>query len=201
MPLRLKIKNKLRGLTQRWGTSDMIRTLWDKEYASGKWDHCDSTPGAAVYGFVEKYCRNGSILDLGCGSGNTGNELDVNRYKEYTGVDLSEVAVRKAARRSEREGRAKKNRYVQSDMRFYVPKQKHDVILFRESLYQIRPDKINAALDRYFPYLPEGGVFIAVISRNGTKRVRELIESIEANRRVIENHSEASHESYIVVFQ
>ena len=79
MPLPLKIKNKLRGLTQRWGTSDMIQTLWDKEYASGKWDHCDSTPGDPVYGFVEKYCRNGSILDLGCGAGNTGNELAVNR--------------------------------------------------------------------------------------------------------------------------
>jgi len=201
MPLRLKIKNKLRGLTQRWGTSDMIRTLWDKEYASGKWDHCDSTPGDPVYGFVEKYCRNGSILDLGCGAGNTGNELAVNRYKEYTGVDLSEVAVRKAAQRSEREGRSKKNRYVQSDILSYVPKQKHDVILFRESLYQIRLDKINAVLDRYFPYLPEVGVFIAVISRNGTKRVREVVGLIGAKRRVIEKHSEASRESHIVVFR
>ena len=179
----------------------MIRTLWDKEYASGKWDHCDSTPGDPVYGFVEKYCGNGSILDLGCGAGNTGNELAVNRYKEYTGVDLSEVAVRKAAQRSEREGRSKKNRYVQSDILSYVPKQKHDVILFRESLYQIRLDKINAVLDRYFPYLPEVGVFIAVISRNGTKRVREVVGLIGAKRRVIEKHSEASRESHIVVFR
>ena len=65
MQLTTKIKNVLRGVKQRWGNSSAKRALWDQEYAGGRWDHCDHTPGASVYPFVEKYAANGSILDLG----------------------------------------------------------------------------------------------------------------------------------------
>src|SRR6185436_19758258 len=94
--LKVKFKNLLRGLKQVWGTARMKQELWDREYAAGKWNHCENTAGDRIYAFVEKYCRNGSILDMGCGSGNTSNELDANRYGDYTGVDVSDVAVQKA---------------------------------------------------------------------------------------------------------
>ncbi|SRR6266480_2654079 len=190
--LRARITNGLRGIKQRWGTSNTRQKLWDKEYASGKWNHCDHTPGAWVYGFVQKHCRNGSILDLGCGSGNTGNELDVTSYLDYTGVDLSAVAILKATDRSERNGRADKNRYLRSDILSYVPRKNHDVILFRESFYQIPRAKMKATLDRYSRYLSDSGVFVVYVSRDGTKHVRELVDWIEANYSVSEKHWRAA---------
>src|SRR5688572_27420770 len=92
MQLKTKIKNSIRGLTQRWGTANMKRRLWDTEYSSGKWDHCENTRDSVVYKFLEKYSRHGSVLDMGCGSGNTGTELNLDCYSDYTGVDVSEVA-------------------------------------------------------------------------------------------------------------
>jgi 2-polyprenyl-6-hydroxyphenyl methylase/3-demethylubiquinone-9 3-methyltransferase len=159
----------------------------DKEYATGKWDHCEDTSGAWVYGFIEKYARGGSILDLGCGAGNTGNELNGTTYRDYSGIDVSEVAVRKATQRSAASGRADKNRYIQSDILTYVPKQSHDLILFRESIYDIPQSMMKSMLDHYARHLTPGGVFVAYLSRDGTSQVREIVKWIEDNYRVIEN--------------
>jgi SAM-dependent methyltransferase len=58
----------------------MKRRLWNREFANGRWNFIENTSGDLIYGYIEKYCRGGSILDLGCGSGNTDCELDGDRY-------------------------------------------------------------------------------------------------------------------------
>lgn len=156
----IKIKNALRGATQRWGSARMKRQLWNREFANGRWDFLDNTSGDVIYGYVEKYCRNGSVLDLGCGSGNTGCELDSKKYGDYTGVDISTVAVAKATQRSAAAQRDKINRYFQSDIAAYHPSQQFDVILFRESIYYIPKVKIKSVLDHYAGFLKPDGVFI-----------------------------------------
>jgi 2-polyprenyl-6-hydroxyphenyl methylase/3-demethylubiquinone-9 3-methyltransferase len=113
-----------------------------------------------VYGYVEKYARNGDILDLGCGSGNTGSELNQSAYQSYIGVDISDVAIEKAMWRSERAGRDRKNRYVHADIVNYSPEGRYDVILFRESLYYVPRGTILKMLRRYREHLKEGGVII-----------------------------------------
>src|SRR5262245_27253842 len=62
MRVRQKVKNVLRGILQTWGTPEVKRSLWNKEFSEGRWDFIDNTPGDPVYGYIEKYCRNGSIL-------------------------------------------------------------------------------------------------------------------------------------------
>src|SRR6266568_5347303 len=121
MKLATKISNMVRGLKQSWGSSRIKQKLWNKEFAGGRWDFIENTPDDFIYPLIKKYSRNGSILDLGCGSGNTGCELNVNSYREYTGVDISDVALEKAKRRSESCQRGKKNRYALSDISAYVP--------------------------------------------------------------------------------
>jgi SAM-dependent methyltransferase len=155
-------------------------------YAAGKLEHCEHTPGAWVYGFIEKYARGGSILDLGCGSGNTGSELDGTSYRDYSGIDISEVAVRKATLRSAASGRADKNRYIRSDILTYVPKQTHDLILFRESICEIPLSMMKSTLDRYARHLTPGGVFVVYLSRDATSQVREIVKLVEDNYRMIE---------------
>jgi SAM-dependent methyltransferase len=183
-----RIANVLRGIKQRWEPSFLKRRRSDREYASGKWDHCDDTRGAWVYQFVEKYSAGGSILDLGCGAGNTGNELKADSYDHYTGVDVSAVAVERAIERTARSGRAAKNDYTQSDFLSYAPTRRYDVILFRESIYHVPEGLMKATLDRYARALTSDGVFIAYLSRDGTRHVRAIVAWIEANYRVISKH-------------
>jgi len=195
------IANTLRGLKQKWGSASVKRDMWNKEYEAGKWKHCEVTPRAHVYELVERYCRRGAILDLGCGSGNTGNEIDLTKYRDYVGVDISTVAVRRAIERSEECGRSSKNTYVQGDIESYSPDRKYDVILFRESIYYLALGTTQAALDRYRRYLADdNGVFIVNMSRLGSKHFGEIARLLEANYLCVEK-STPDHDTYVLVFR
>ena len=180
---------------QSYGPSGIKRILWDREFANTKWDFIDHTEGDCVYENLEKYANNGSILDLGCGPGNTANELAVDAYQKYVGVDISEGALAKARRRTEREGRAEKNIFVQGDFVNYVPIEKFDVILFRESMYHVPMGKIKFTLDRLSGYLKEGGVFIIrMYTADGNTAGKEkprpnaMIHIMETGFNVVEKH-------------
>ena len=121
MFLARKMRNISRALLQVYGTKRVKRLLWNSEFAHGRWNALDSTPDDWIYPFIEKHARGGSILDLGCGSGNTGNELNPGAYSHYTGVDISDVAIDKARTRTQAHGRAETCRYLQSDIVDYVP--------------------------------------------------------------------------------
>ena len=201
MDWKRKAGNVWRATKQLWGGAETKRRMWDDEYGGGRWDHCARTPDAPVYRVVEEQCRNGSILDLGCGSGNTGNELNVGKYNDYTGVDISAVAVEKAAARSAEEGRAAKNRYVQGDIISHEPSKKYDVILFRESIYYVPGPKIKGMLDRYAGSLTERGVFVVDVGSNSTRKAGAILEIIERNYQVREKHSAEGARGFVVVFR
>src|SRR5215468_10818732 len=103
--------NLVRGFLLTYGPSTIKRQIWDREYASNKWSFAENSADDYVYGYLEKYARKGSILDLGCGSGNTSNELSESAYRSYTGVDISKEALTKARQRSESNGRLNKNHF------------------------------------------------------------------------------------------
>jgi SAM-dependent methyltransferase len=192
-----KIRNVLRACTQLWGTAAIKRRLWDREYDGGRWDHCEDTHDDFVYDHIQKHCKRGSILDLGCGSGNTGNELARDSYRDYTGVDISDVAIRKAQTRSERNGRGGQNRYLCSDISAYVPSQKHDIILFRESIYYIASGRIPATLERYASYLSERGVFI--VRLNDCHGYEDIAGLIESRHSILEKH--VANGRVVIVFR
>ena len=143
-----------------YGPSRLKKYYWDKEYSDTKWDFIDDTAGDCVYESLEKYARNGSILDLGCGPGHTANEIAFNSYQNYVGVDISEAALEKGRKRTLESGRSAKNTFVQADFINYEPIQKFDIILFRESMYHVPMGKIEATLDRLSNYLKQDGVFV-----------------------------------------
>ena len=152
-----------------YGPSRIKKLLWDKEFSGAKWNFIDNTAGDCVYPNLEKYANNGSILDLGCGPGNTANELAVTAYESYVGVDISEAALEKARKRTIENGRAAKNTFFQGDFIKFEPNQKFDVILFRESMYHVPPAKIKETLDHYAKYLKSGGVFVVRMATSDTE--------------------------------
>jgi SAM-dependent methyltransferase len=143
-----------------YGPSNLKKFFWEREYSGTKWDFADDTKDDCVYRHLERFTRNGSVLDMGCGSGNTANEMADSSYQSYLGVDISEAALAKATRRSRLNGRERKNQFVCADFESYVPTGKYDVILFRESMYHVPIGRIKSTLDRYSEYLKEDGVFI-----------------------------------------
>src|SRR5215813_5144182 len=88
-----KVRNMVRGFIQGYGPEGLKRKVWNHEYAGGRWAGLESMAGDCLYRHVEEHARGGDILDLGCGPGATGNELDEASYRTYTGVDISDVAV------------------------------------------------------------------------------------------------------------
>ena len=149
----------VRGALLSYGPSNIKKRFWDKEYSAEKWAFAYNTIGDCVYSHLERHTPNASILDIGCGSGNTATET-ANTYSSYLGVDISEAALNKARRRSQECGRGNKNKFECGDFLTYVPPARYDVILFRESMYHVPIGKVKSTLDRYAAYLTENGVFV-----------------------------------------
>jgi SAM-dependent methyltransferase len=195
----------MRGALLSYGPPMIKKFFWDKEYSKGKWNFNDNTAGDCVYPPLEKYAENGSILDLGCGSGNTANELAFSAYRTYLGVDISESALDKARRWTKQSGRSDKVSFARGDFLSYVPTQQFDVILFRESLYHVPLGKVKAVLDRYSKCLKDGGVFIVRIdtAENGRTKHRPaaMVSVIEANFDVVEKHRSGKKGATVIVFR
>jgi SAM-dependent methyltransferase len=158
-----------RGFLLSYGPTPIKKFFWDQEFSSGKWNFIDDTASDCVYSHLERFSANRSVLDLGCGPGNTANEL-APIYESYVGMDISEEALAKARQRTEKNGRAKKNRFEQGDFLSYVPPQKFDVILFREAMYHVPLGKVKGILDRFSKYLTNDGVFIVRLYVRDTKK-------------------------------
>ena len=182
---------------KRLGSNSLKKKIWDKEFDSGKWDYLENTNNDIIYYYLEKYANNGHILDLGCGLGNTGNEIDIYKYKHYTGIDISESAIHKSRLKLSKE-RTGKNEYFASDILKYVPDRKYDIILFRESIYYFLPTAVLGILERYKKYLRNNGVFIVRI--HDRIKHSKIVRIIENNHNLIEKNSLAGSETVVIVF-
>lgn len=178
--------NLMNSFLKSYGPSGLKKRLWDREFSSAKWDFIDDTAGDCVYSHVEKHAHSGDILDLGCGPGNTANELAANSYRSYLGIDISEAALAKAGRRTEATGRKQKNRFAQGDFLAYDPKQKFDVVLFRESMYHVPMGKIKSTLDWYTSFLKDTGVFVVRMGVSNSDRPKAMFDIMENEFEIIE---------------
>jgi len=201
MHLLRKAQDFLLWRLQAYGTPSIKKFLWNVQFSGGKWNCLNTTSGDCVYAYVEKYARDGRILDLGCGSGNTGNELEAKAYRHYTGVDISDVAIETARRRTGENRRANKNIYFQSDLLTYAPTQPHDVILFRDSLYYAPMAMIGPMLERYSRYLKERGVFIVRLWGWGGSKQDTIVAIIERNFEIVEKHVSQEPKAVVIVFR
>lgn len=184
------MREKTNGVLIRYFPASIKQKIWDQEYNSAKWDYINFTPHDCTYGILEKYAQQGDILDMGCGPGNTANEISEQAYRSYVGVDISEIALQKAKQRTVETGRQDKNQFERSDIINYAPRGLYDVILFRESLYYVPIHRVKATLQHYALYLKPTGVFIVrnYISEDGTmkKRPRYVLDTVESEFNIVE---------------
>jgi len=174
-------------ILKKWGALTTRKSLWNVEFSSGQWDFLDHTSEDPIYYFLDKYSNKGSILDLGCGSGNTGNEIDISAYCSYTGVDLSEVAIQKALTRSINNHRQEKNDYFCDDILSFVPRSTYNIILFRESIHYFSKSQLSRVLAIYNGYLKESGVFIVRMAN--PNKYDWIVRLIEKEHAILERSS------------
>lgn len=196
----------MRGLLKRYGPSKIKMILWNQEFSGSHWDFIDNTAGDCVYSHLEKHLNNGSILDLGCGPGNTANELAANAYATYVGVDISEAALGKATKRTKENGRGNKNSFACSDFLDYKPTQKFDVILFRESMYHVPISKVRPILDHFSKYLKDDGVFIVRMNTSGPNgqpksRLTAAFDIMQSEFQVVEKSQYGESGPTVIVFR
>ena len=195
-----RIQNKVRGFLLAKGPESIKRLIWNAEFGKGRWDNLDETHGDCLYPYLEQYVNGGSLLDLGCGTGNTGHELAEHAYHDYTGVDISDVAIDKARMKSGVEGRSDKNRYSVCDISSYEPAQQYDVILFRDSIYYIGGPKLQGTLERYSKFLNHGGVFIVRLW-SGKGSYASMVDFLEANFEIVDKSVFGPSETVVLVFR
>jgi 2-polyprenyl-6-hydroxyphenyl methylase/3-demethylubiquinone-9 3-methyltransferase len=195
-----RVRNALRGLLQAYGTDGIKRHMWNNEFARGQWAAPERTANDCVYPCVERFARGGAVLDLGCGEGRASYELDEQAYRRYTGVDVSDVALERAAQASATHGRSARTDFVRSDIASYAPDRSYDVILFMESIYYVPWGSIVPMLNRYATHLTGGGVFIVRLWR-GSDRYMPIVKVIERNFEVVERHSCDQPRAIVLVFR
>lgn len=185
----------------RYAPSKVKMLLWDREFASGKWNFIDDTAGDCVYQYLEAYAKRGSILDLGCGPGNTANELPSDAYTFYQGIDVSDFALKKARQRTRENGRTGKNLFTRADLLTYRPEQRFDVILLRESLYHVPLRHTNQLFNYYTPYLKPNGLFIVRIITHDRRGNKAKLRIIETEFNVVEKTVHDSDGLTVIVFK
>jgi len=194
-----KIKRAVRiRAIKRWGSLEAKKSLWDEEFGSGQWNYLEKTTEDPIYPILEKYAHNGAILDMGCGSGNTANELDYAKFGSYTGTDLSEVAVQKAIERTRKNSREAKTEFKCAPIEDFNPDKSYDIILFRESVFYIPVRKIKAVLDRYATSLRPDGVFI--VRMCDREKYAAIVELINKHYHVVEQKRVDGAKDIIMVF-
>ena len=194
----------VRAILKRWGGTKLKKHMWDIEFREGVWNYLDGIPSDdpnqrdPILYLVDRYAFGGTVLDLGCGSGSTGFDLRDN-HVGYVGVDISEVAIRKAEATLGRDRTdAHKKQYIAADITTFVPKTYFSVILFRESLYYVQRHRIGPMLSRYTAFLGAKGVFI--VRLHDRFKYKYIVDLIHEQYLVVETNVPEAGKTIMLVF-
>lgn len=152
---------------------------WEEEYRSGAWEVLSSLDELGHYmiilGYVQYAHPFPAILDVGCGSGRL---LELSRLipvESYTGIDLSQEAIRQAR------ARAVHSAHLEvADFTIWQPSGTFDVLIFNESLYYA--DRPLDVLLRYSKFLNPGGSL--VVSMHRTRSQNAIWKMLETRFQV-----------------
>jgi 2-polyprenyl-3-methyl-5-hydroxy-6-metoxy-1,4-benzoquinol methylase len=147
---------------------------WDYQYQQGKWEYLndplEEQRFQAVLQALQTYGSAKSILEVGCGEGILQSRMQPGSYHHYLGIDLSEVAIQKAARLCNDD-----TRYSCADMETFTTTTSFDVIVFTESLYYAK--KPVQLLQQYAQFLAPGGHIILSVYKTADNE--SLLRKIE----------------------
>jgi SAM-dependent methyltransferase len=183
-PLRSHVERVVRDFEAREAKGDVPKeqAAWDAQYAQGQWDYLTGLGEVAHYAVIIGYGTylkpGGSVLDVGSGEGVLHTRWQLHGYSRYVGLDISEVAVKKLADRTD-----DRTEFVAADAENHTPDGQYDVIVFNESLYYFN-DPL-AALARYTTALAPDGVIIVSMFLN-SRRSRAILGAVRREHDIVD---------------
>jgi len=150
---------------------------WEAEYSGGQWDRLRSVEELAHYsviaGYYHYFKQGGSILDVGCGEGILHESLSPYNYSRYVGIDISEEAIRRGARKQD-----ERTSFIRADVDNYTPDESFDTIIFSETLYYF--ENPGGIMKKYASFLNKSGIFIISVygKRERNMLVWKMIEKV-----------------------
>ena len=194
----------LNAVLKRWGPVSAKQRIWDHEYQSGQWAHLDfqarnDVRRDLIYLALEPYSAGATILDLGCGTASTAMELP-NTYDSYLGVDVSEIAIRKATDAIGLDpSRVLKCHFIVGDIATFIPAKQFDIIVCRECLYYFSRHEARTILRRHSAFLQGKGVF--VVRLHDRDKYRSITEMIKREYRIIQWFAPEGATEVVLVFR
>jgi len=160
------------------------KETWEREYANGAWSRLSSDDDAGRYAILLGHMvrrEASSVLDVGCGPGRLLDFLARGPLTAYTGLDISEEAVR-AAQKGQKFADAT---FLASTAEAYTPDRKFDLIIFNEVMFYLQDPR--ALLTRYHGYLNDGGQLLVSMmdcpyARFLWRRIGRSFETTEATK-------------------
>jgi trans-aconitate methyltransferase len=164
-------------------------SVWDKDFADGKWAHLSDIAETTRYAIVHNYivrCKSpASVLDIGCGTGVLRERFSEAEVARYTGIDVSQEAVRTTLAKG-----FTRSSFVVANFDEYQPEGGYDAIVFNESIgYASDPGE---TFDRYWKLLSAGGICVVSLydfdarTRAGWKRIERMSQPRYSTRQINE---------------
>lgn len=116
-----------------------------------------------------------SLLDVGCAAGSLARAIAPGTLRRYVGVDISTVAIRKAAESwaGGPELRTCNAEFLVSDLAGYQPPADthYDAIVFNEVLYYVELEQVAGAVQRYAEMLSPTGILVVSMKNDPKSHV------------------------------
>lgn len=151
------------------------REMWESQYKNGDWarlnDLCEQAHNAVVLSYITHLRPESAILEVGCGEGSLLRRLKQVGYRNYTGIDISDLAIGGCRQFSD-----EKTVFLPCDAESYVPDAVFDIVVLNECIYYFAQPVIT--LQRYAEYLTPGGLFvISLFDKVRTRPIRRRLKA------------------------
>jgi SAM-dependent methyltransferase len=152
------------------------RQMWEAQYHNGYWARLkelkEQAHNAVVLSYITHLRPQGSLLEVGCGEGTLLPQLKRLGYRNYTGVDISESAIRHCQQFTDAQ-----TVFVACDAESYMPNAAFDIIILNECIYYFLEPV--ATLQRYANYLLPGGlIVISVFDSAKSSSIRRSLKRV-----------------------
>lgn len=156
---------------------------WDADYRGGEYDRLfrgeQRHHQRLLAALVAEAAPAARILDVGCGEGAFYESMRRFAPEHYDGIDISDVAIRRAAERYAADIAAGRASFTASDGQAHVTASRFDVIVFSECIEYL--GEVEQVVGHYRGLLRPGGCFaITMWLGSGAVRrwwrLRELAE-------------------------